>query len=175
MRTTTGRPFSTMTNNTSPKLGTIALWTGKKESVIYSGSLELYAVPDEPNEYQKFSVNLFYPKDDKAKFTTALYSGSVSINFGQGWEVAGHIDFHKSESPKLVAKGYIKWKIQDLPTMKVLLFRNDNVAGKENAPKFKGILVENDSEKKNDRPISKKAVNTPVKPLHTGQWDEGLF
>lgn len=170
MRSTTGRPYSNMSpakeENRQPALGNIALWAGKREPVIYQGNIQM------EGEEDKYSVSLFFPKSEHTK---AMYGGSISKNFGKGWETLGYIDFYKSKSDKLVAIGFIKWKGEQQASMRVLLFRNLNEAGKENAPKFSGVLIENEKDPSEDKPTPKKVVNTPVKPLHNEKFDESSF
>lgn len=174
MARTFGRPYATnYSKEDSPKLGQIALWAGKHENVIYSGNIEM------EGEEGKYSVNLFYPTSEHTK---AIYQGRLAKNYGNGWENVAYIDFFKSKSDSVIAVGFIRWGNDQRATMRVLLFRNNNESGKENAPKFKGFLVANEKDKVEDRPTLRPSVNTPVKPLNTSsqgltkeKFDQGLF
>lgn len=168
MRTTTGRPFANTSSdpNRAPALGKIALWVGKREPVIYQGSMELEGEDD------KYSISLFYPKSEHTK---AVYQGSISKNYGDGWETLGYIDFFKSKSDKLVAIGFIKWKGYQESTLRVLLFRNLNPNQNENSPKFSGVVIANEKDEKEDRPIVKKAVSNQRQPHIPVAFDKDSF
>lgn len=167
MRKTTGRPYASETSsdsNRAPALGKLALWVGKRTPVIYQGNMEL------EGEEDKYSISLFYPKSDHTK---AVYQGSISKNYGAGWETLGYIDFFKSKSDKLVAIGFIKWKGYQESTLRVLLFRSQS--DHENAPKFTGIVIANEKDEEEDRPTVKKPASFRTASKNPVAFDKDSF
>lgn len=118
-------------------LGEIALWEGKRGQVVWQGHVKF-------KDGTKYNVSLFHPNSERSN---ALYSGNLSINEGSGWETIAYLDFYKTKSEsKTKALGFIKYKGDKEASFRILLFKNENPKGLENAPMFKGIIIENVSD-----------------------------
>lgn len=118
-------------------LGEIALWEGKRGQVVWQGHVKF-------KDGWKPNVSLFHPNSDNSK---AIYSGNLSVNDGAGWETVAYIDFYKSKSEgKTKAIGFIKFKGEKEAEYRVLLFKNENPKGLENAPMWKGIVILNEKD-----------------------------
>ena len=124
------------------KLGQVSLWEGKKEPIKYQGTIEF-------DDGTKYSVTLFTPKSEHSK---AIYTGSLATNEGSGWDTHAYIDFYKSKSDKIKAIGFIKWKGDQEASYRVLLFLNEKRSENPKAPKFKGFVVLNERDSKEDKP-----------------------
>lgn len=138
----------------SEVLGEIALWEGKRGQVVWQGHIKF-------KEGWKPNVSLFHPNSDRS---SALYSGNLSENRGAGWETVAYVDFYKSKSDKVKAIGFIKFKGEQQAEYRILLFKNENPKGLENAPKFKGIVILNEQEEGT-------VINTNRKPSNNYSSD----